>query len=624
MRRRPSRLGRLVTRRRFIGAATTAVGLAVCGCRARHRERPNILWLIGEDLCPDLGCYGNQLVRTPNLDTLAAEGVRFDRAYVTSPVCSPARSALATGMYQTSIGAHNHRSHAPLASRVNQLSVVGGDDFRLPEGVKVFTHYFRRAGYHTSNVRAPAPGVLGTGKTDFNFCADHVFDGVDWKERQPGQPFYAQINFLVVHRPFRRFPGQPVDPAKVVLPPYYPDHPASREDWAMYYDNIQQLDVEVGKVLERLKHEDLMDNTIIFFFGDNGRPMPRGKEYLYEGGIRVPLLVRIPEKFQTEGGLPGSVRDDLVSMIDVTVSSLMLAGIEPPAHMVGRNIFRPDRQKRKYVFAARDRCDETVDRIRCVVGERIKYIRNFYPERPYSQPNVYRDAEYPILRLMRQLHEQGKLTDEQARFMSETRPREELYDLGVDPHELHNLSESPEHQDTLLRLRAVLDSWMEEFGDQGGLPEDPRVMLMPNEFENREQVDGWCTPNYTNCRLSRSGGVMKVHCSGTGSRNLILRSYVTEGGRMVFKFRARSSQVRPKTFGWDTVMDVANPRNQAPIHFVGDKAWNESSIAFNADGHLSQIRVDFGDAEGVFEFDWIRLYRKEGGQYQLVTEWDFP
>ena len=203
-------------------------------------SRPNILWLIGEDLSPDLHCYGNSVIRTPHLDRLAAEGMRFDHAYVTGPICSPSRSAILTGMWQIGIDAQHHRSHHR-------------DGYRLPEGIKPFTHYLRQAGYHTSNVVTAAEGVKGTNKTDYNFQLDaRPFDGTDWNQRAAGQPFYAQINFSEAHRVWKRDPLHPVDPARITPPPYYPNVPAVREDWAMYYDSIQQLDTAIGKVMERL------------------------------------------------------------------------------------------------------------------------------------------------------------------------------------------------------------------------------------------------------------------------------------------------------------------------------------------------------------------------------------
>jgi len=418
-----------------------------------------VLWILGDDLGPDLGCYGTPLVRTPNLDRLASQGVRYTRAFTTAPVCSPSRSAWNTGMYQTTIGAHNHRSHR-------------GDGYKLPEGVRLVSHRFHDAGYFTANVTTPAPGLKASGKTDFNFTVERPFDGTDWSQRAPGQPFYAQINFMEPHRgpawPAARKQPVLVDPAKVELPPYYPDHPLARDDYANYLDAVQLLDSKVGAVLKRLDDEGLADNTIVFFFGDNGRCHVRDKQWLYDGGISIPLLVRWP------GGeaRPGAVRDTLVSAIDIPATALKLAGLPVPEGMQGRPFLGAGSRGREEIFAARDRCDETVDRIRCVRTGRYKLIRNYQPERAYTQTNAYKERQYPVLNLMRQLQSEGRLTAEQSRFMAPTRPSEELYDLKADPHEVRNLAPLPEHRSTLEDLRRRLDRWIQNSRDQGAKPED--------------------------------------------------------------------------------------------------------------------------------------------------------
>jgi len=433
---------------------------AVSGGGFQSENRPNVLWLTAEDFCPDLGCYGNREVRSPNIDHLADEGIRFTNAFTTCPVCSPSRSAFMTGMYQTSIDAHNHRSHRD-------------DSYRLPDGVRVIADWFRQAGYFTANVKSAAPGVTGTGKTDFNFSpSEPVFDGTDWNQRKAGQPFFAQINFPETHRVFKRNEKNPTDPSKLTLPPQYPDHPVTRADWAAYYDSVGFLDEKVGLVLKRLADEGLLDETIIFFFGDNGRPHFRGKQWLYDEGIHVPLIVRLPG-----GRQAGKVNDQLVSAIDFGATSLALAGIPIPAKMQGQAFLGPNARRRDYIVAARDRCDETVDRIRCVRTPQFKYIRNFYPERPYTQLNRYKETEYPVLRLMRRLHGEGKLTPVQMQFMAPVRPAEELYDVTRDRNELVNLAVLPEHRRTLGQLRGILDRWVVETGDRGATAEDASIPL---------------------------------------------------------------------------------------------------------------------------------------------------
>lgn len=583
-----------VTRRQALAASLSCLTRA-----AQSRSRPNILWLIAEDLSPDLACYGNRAVSTPNLDRLAAEGVRFTQAFVTGPVCSASRSAIATGMYQTTIGAHNHRSHRD-------------DGYRLPDDVELFTRYLQRAGYYTCNVTDAAPGVRGTGKTDFNFTAENIFDGTDWKQRGNGQPFYAQINFSETHRPFRRCPERPVDPMSIELPPYYPDHPSVRKDWAMYLETLQNLDAKIGKVLARLEQEGLAQQTIVFFFGDHGRPMPRGKQFLYEGGIRIPLLVRIPEKFRPAAVKPGMICEDLTSAIDITASTLKLAGVEPPARMEGRPFPWLGGKPREFVVAARDRCDETVDRIRCIRTRRFKYIRNFYPDRPYTQQNVYKDVNYPTLAVMRQLQEEGKLTGAAAAFLADRRPAEELYDLRADPHETRNLASDPGHRRTLEEMRAILEGWIRQTGDQGQFPED-RVMSWDRD---RTKVDGWCTQ--ADCRARKQGALLIVECTGKNPR--LERGFVAPGGPLVLQFRARSSAAAVRSFAWSLITDIRNPQNRRPVAFQPDGQWREYSVAFEAADDLAILSLEFAPQPGQVEFDWIRLKRAGG---ELVRAWEF-
>ena len=432
-------------------------------------QRPNILWLIAEDFCPDLGCYGTPLVKTPNIDKLAGQGARYTNAFTSAPVCSASRSGFMTGMYQTTIGAHQHRSNR---------------DKPLPKGVKVITEYFRDASYFTSN--CGGGNFKRGGKTDFNFKASKPFDGTDWRQRKTGRPFFAQVNFSETHRNFKKDAANPIDPDKVKLPPYYPDHPIARQDWANYLECAQVLDRKVGEVLKRLKNDRLVDNTIVFFFGDHGRPHVRGKQFLYEGGIHIPLIIRWPGHIK-----PGTVVDDLVSAIDFGPTSLNLVGIKPPGSMQGRVFLGANAEKREYIVAARDRCDETYDRIRCVRTKRFKYIRNFFPNLPYTQPNLYKKRQYPVLTVMEVLYAQGKLTPEQSRFMASSRPAEELYDLLNDPHELHNLAEDARFQTVLKELRATLNTWVEETGDQAEIPEDPRIaaeQFLTRHLPNQKRV----------------------------------------------------------------------------------------------------------------------------------------
>ncbi len=430
------------------------------------KPRPNILWILAEDFSPHLGCYGTKEVHTPHIDRLAAEGVRYTRAFATAPVCSASRSAFMTGMYQTTIGAHNHRSHRD-------------DGYRLPDGVRVLTDWLRDAGYFTGNIRTFPPDVnlRGTGKTDWNFTYfGKPFDTDRWADLKGKQPFYAQVNFPETHRKFNS--PRHADPAKVEIPPYYPDHPVVREDWAQYLDAATGLDVKVGKMLKQLEADGLADNTVVVFMGDHGQAHVRGKQFCYDSGLQIPLIIRWPKKLPAPRHYrAGTVDDRLIAAIDLAPTMLGFAGVEKPAKMQGEKFLGEHSVKRMFVYGARDRCDETVARFRTVRDSRYRYIRNFMPERPLLQANAYKERSYPVWNLLKELHAQGKLNPVQQFLVQPRMPEEELYDLETDPHETRNLAGStkPEHQAVRERLSVALVHWIEESGDQGRTPEPAEV-----------------------------------------------------------------------------------------------------------------------------------------------------
>jgi uncharacterized sulfatase len=413
-------------------------------------EKPNVLCLIAEDISPDLGCYGTDLVKTPNLDQLAAQGVLFSNAFTTASVCSPSRSAFLTGMYQTSIDSHQHLN-------LNRKP--------LPDGLGLLSDQFRQNGYFVFN--GQADDLSKAGKMDVNFTYDSSsIDGTDWRQTPEGKPFFGMIQFHQTHRDFARDPVNPIDPAKVVLPPYYPDHPLVRRDWADYLEDIQILDREVDRILKRLE-SDGVENTIVVFMGDHGRPMPRGKQFLYDGGIKIPLIIKWAGHLE-----PGSVNESLVSAIDIFPSCMALAGIDVPGNIHGRSFFGTDVKRREYIFAARDRCGEAADRIRCVRSKKYKYIRNFHPDRPYTQFSAYKEIQYPMLHVMRYLYQKNQLNAFQKAFMGPTRPYEELYNIESDPFELNNLATQSQYKEILAEMSRELDNWIIETNDAGQIPED--------------------------------------------------------------------------------------------------------------------------------------------------------
>ena len=420
-------------------------------------SRPNILWLIAEDFGPHLGSYGTREVWTPNLDRLAAAGVRYTNFFTTAPVCSPSRSAFMTGMYQTTIGAHNHRSHRD-------------DGYRLPDGVRVLSDWFRDAGYFTANIRELPEGFdfKGTGKTDWNFTYSGApFNSDRWSDLKDHQPFYAQVNFEETHRTFHA--PKRADPGRVRLPLWTPDHPVARADWAEYLDAATELDRKIGLILKRLEADGLAGNTIVVFFGDNGEAHVRGKQFCYDSGLHVPLIIRWPAALPVPGHFrPGTTDDRLLASIDLAPTMLALAGVRKPAKMEGEVFLGEQAGKpRQYVFGARDRCDETVFRFRTVRDARHRYIRNFTPDRPFLQPNEYKEKQYPVWTLLKTLNAEGKLTAVQAALCAPVMPEEELYDLQPDPDEVANRVKSPDHQGALKSLRSALEKWIEETHDQG-------------------------------------------------------------------------------------------------------------------------------------------------------------
>ena len=432
-------------------------------------DRPNILWIIVDDMSAHFSCYGETVIETPHVDALAKRGVRFTNAYVTAPVCSTCRSAFITGMYQTSIGAHHHRSGR------------GEQKIRLPDGVRPIPELFQEAGYYTSITGWPTrQGRLG--KTDYNFeWNSKMYDGATWEGRKPGQPFFAQIqtpggklrgatlaSFERTGKRADRLFGNRTKPDNVTLPPYYPRNPVLLKDWAAYLDTVRETDRMVGDVLAKLKADGDLKNTIVLFMTDHGISHARGKQFMYDEGLHVPLVVAGP-------GIPaGQTRTDLVEHIDIAAISLAAADIAIPTHMQARDVLATNYKPRDAVYAARDRCDETVEHLRSVRTLRFKYIRNYLHQRPQLQPNVYKDNK-AILIAIRKAGAEGRLNETQARMLAATRPPEELYDLRNDPFEINNLAESKRHQQQLLSLRTMLTEWEKATNDHGRVPESAEM-----------------------------------------------------------------------------------------------------------------------------------------------------
>ena len=466
----------VLTARLLIGAFISILFLNVA---ESADDRPNILWILIEDWSADLSCYGTKGIYTPHVDKLASEGIRYATAFTTSPVCSTSRSAMMTGFHQNYIGANQHR-------------LV--DKQPLPYGIKPIPHLFEEAGYFT---------VLMSRKTDCNFIPntkEELFMGVDWADREEGQPFFARISIGGTHRSWKRDPSRPIDIKDVELPPYYPDTEYFRRDWANGLEQMQLVDREVGAVLQRLEDEGLVDNTLVFFIGDHGRCHIRGKQFLYDGGIGIPMIMRWPGKVA-----PGQVSEEMVMSIDICATILEAAGIKEPVPLHGKSLFSKDVKERKYVFAARDKMDETHDSMRAIRSKDFKLIFNLMPERAWCQFNRYKEGSYPMLAAMNILNMKGELTSEQANFLAPNKPEIELFDLRSDPHEVHNLADNPGYSKIKAELLAELTNWRENVILDKGVSEDFRAETIFPASCPTDTVDEWVAANNNNYDFSKYG-----------------------------------------------------------------------------------------------------------------------
>ena len=458
-----------------------AVVLLPAASPAAASERPNILWITCEDMSPNLGCYGDAYSRSPTIDRLAAEGVRYTNCYTHIGVCAPSRSGIITGMYPPSIGSHAMRSTTV-----------------LPPYVRCFSELLRDGGYYCTN----------NSKTDYNFPVpktawDENGNRAHWKNRPEGRPFFAVFNLTVTHEsqiraPEKQYekntvrltPDERHDPALAPLPPYHPDTPLVRRDWARYYDDITAMDYQVADLLKELDDAGLADDTIVFFYSDHGAGMPRSKRWLYDSSVRVPLIIRTPPRWRSPAAQPGAVDDRLVAFVDLAPTALSLGGVPIPKHMQGQAFLGSQQAAapREYVYGCRDRMDERVDLIRSVRDRRYKYIRNYQWWQPYAQ-NINYMNEMPTMQEWRRLHAAGRLDAVQSQFMAPQKPREELYDCLADPHEVKNLAEDPAQAEVLIRLRAAHERWVAEVRDYGLLPEVSLQTFLRSGSGWRENVE---------------------------------------------------------------------------------------------------------------------------------------
>jgi arylsulfatase A-like enzyme len=424
---------------------------------------PNLLWIVMEDVSPRLGCYGDDLARTPNVDGLAADGRRYPNAFCTAGVCAPSRASLMTGLYPSAVGAHHMRT---ATHDVEGLP----DSYEAvpPHYVTAVSERLRDAGYYCTL----------DAKTDYQFGEpftmwDHHGEGAGWWDdrRDPDQPFFAMMTNGITHESGMWAPEDgghiddpETDPEAVDVPPYLPDTDPTRRAIARQYDNLATADAWIGDLLDRLAADGHADDTVVFLTADHGEGLPRKKRWPYDSGTNVPLVVRWP------GETGGETCDDLVSLVDLPATTLSVAGVDPPAYMHGSPFLGPNADEREYVFSMRDRYDEEYDMIRSARDDRFRYIRHYYPERPYVLHIPYRNT-HPAMRELLRLDAEGGLDDVQRQWFADTRPAEELYDLATDPHEVENLADDPAYDDVLDRFRSALREHRIRTGDRGAAEE---------------------------------------------------------------------------------------------------------------------------------------------------------
>ncbi|WP_418263686.1 sulfatase [Flavobacterium faecale] len=454
-------------------------------------QRPNILWLVTEDLGAYIPPFGDNTIKTPNLSRLANEGVIYPNLYSTSGVCAPSRATIATGMYPTSIGANN--------MRVNSfIEVTGLPIYEAvpPTDLKMISEWMRLSGYYCTN----------NYKEDYQFnppvtAWNESSPYAHWRNRGNNQPFFAVFNFHETHesglfepyglryheerlyaagdRNFKiRGNGQkrmkesestihvPRD-IDFKIPPYLPDNDVVKRDMWKVYNNIAEMDKQIGAVIKQLEDDGLLENTIIFFYGDHGGPLPREKRLTYDSGLNTPMIIRFPKKWSA-----GTKDDQLISFVDFAPTLLSLIEEKPKEYMQGQAFLGKykAKNKRKYIHAAADRFDEYSDVIRAVRDNQFKYLRNYRPEQGYYLPLGY-VQNIPTMQELLRLNKEEKLNDFQKQWFRKNKPTEELFDCMVDPYELNNLANDLKYKDKLVTLRLEMDRWLTAVGDNPNLLE---------------------------------------------------------------------------------------------------------------------------------------------------------
>jgi N-sulfoglucosamine sulfohydrolase len=472
--------------------------------------RPNILWITCEDMSLHLGSYGSKIVKTPNLDVLASEGIRYTNAFATAGVCAPSRSAIITGMHQQSIGTQHMRTHLYPGNKDSYPPGYVGYSAVIPPEAKCFPEYLRANGYYCSN----------NVKEDYQFEApptvwDESCKDAHWRNRKDAdQPFFSIFNLTVTHESqvwTRSKEPLLVDPKDVHVPPYYPDVPEVRLDIARHLSNVMVMDQQAGQILQQLKDDGLEENTIVFFFSDHGDGLPFVKREIYDRGVRVPLIIKLGRNWNSlyQSSSQGVVDDQLISLVDLAPTMLSITGIKIPTNFQGHAFLGPAKaDKRRYIYAARDRMDSEYDRVRAVRDDQYLYLRNYMPEKPYYQQIGYR-LQQPMMPVILKMKEEGKLNKNQMYWFRENKPREELYDCKSDPHQFNNLAGDARYKSKLDEMRQAFNAWEKEVGDMSELDE---ATMVKNWWNGNDQAPATEIPTVT-----RVGNGVKLASGTTGA-----------------------------------------------------------------------------------------------------------
>ena len=497
------------------------------------QKQPNILWLVTEDMGAYIPPFGDFTVKTPNLSRLANEGVIYPNLYSTSGVCSPSRAAIATGMYPSSIGANNMRTNSYM-----EITGLPAYEALPPSEVKMISELLRMQGYYCSN----------NYKEDYQFKApetawDESSPYAHWRNRKEDQPFFAVFNFTETHESglfepygFRQIEtrhyqegdrsykwkdnGMPdaknrmtqketpvhlSKDTKFKIPPYLPDTKVVQNDMWKLYNNIAEMDNQVGAVLKQLEDDGLLENTIIVFYGDHGGPLPREKRLIYDSGLNTPMIIRFPKKINA-----GTKDSELISFVDFAPTLLSLTGNKPPEYMQGQAFLGDfkSKEERKYIHAAADRFDEVTDAIRAVRDNQFKYIRNYRPEQGYYLPLSYRE-QIPTMQELLRLNAEGKLNDIQQQWFRNSKPKEELFDCKADPHEVHNLADNPVYREKLKELSAEMDRWLKDINDVPNFPESKLITQLWNGNKSK--------PKTSVPTINHSKGKVTIVCETEGA-----------------------------------------------------------------------------------------------------------